>query len=474
MQFSGGYGAAPGARRLPGANLNSYTDMDQFVRYAQSAERGKIQLLFIADTPVLDVDLDRHAPHHMINPLLILTVLARETERIGLVTTASTTFTEPYNLARQFKALDVISHGRAGWNAVTTPAPAAAANFGATIPPRAEKYERAHEVIQIVQGLWGSWEKDALASRRRRQAVRRHGQDPASQPAGQAHSLPRPAAHPSVRAGPAGHLPGRWGQLRPGIAGRYASGIYANPYTIADARAQRQALRDAAKRVGRDPDEVKLLAGFMPTIAPSRLAALERRRFVDEVVDLNQRVRYLGAMIGLPLGPGQLDEQLTADQLADAIPSPHDPRSARALEVARNGWTLRDVLAHGVIDYHPVVAGTPADVADHMQQWFEAGACDGFSIAIDSDHDGFDSFVDVVEFPPLYTDDEEGEFGRLVASRDDPLIALAVAEDATGAERGRWVNVGMVQGEYFDYVVAGRPANSSPDGHPWPVPLPKR
>ncbi|MFD3505814.1 LLM class flavin-dependent oxidoreductase, partial [Streptomyces sp. NPDC058678] len=161
MQFSGGYGAAPGAWRLPGANLNSYTDMDQFVRYAQAAERGKIQLLFIADTPVLDVDLDHHTPHHMIDPLLILTVLARETERIGLVTTASTTFTEPYNLARQFKALDVISHGRAGWNAVTTSDPAAAANFGATIPQRAEKYERAHEVIQIVQALWGSWEKDA-------------------------------------------------------------------------------------------------------------------------------------------------------------------------------------------------------------------------------------------------------------------------------------------------------------------------
>lgn len=101
MQFSGGYGAAPGAWRLPGANLNSYTDMDQFVRYAQAAERGKIQLLFIADTPVLDVDLDHHSQHHMIDPLLILTVLVREDERIGLVTTASTAFTEPYDLARQ-------------------------------------------------------------------------------------------------------------------------------------------------------------------------------------------------------------------------------------------------------------------------------------------------------------------------------------------------------------------------------------
>lgn len=101
------------------------------------------------------------APRFPIDPLLVRTAIARETERIGPVAAASTTFNEPYTLARQFKALDVISHGRAGWNAVTTSDPAAAANFGRPIPPRAQKYERAHEVVQIVQALWGSWEKDA-------------------------------------------------------------------------------------------------------------------------------------------------------------------------------------------------------------------------------------------------------------------------------------------------------------------------
>ncbi|MEU8976716.1 hypothetical protein AB0D11_47635 [Streptomyces monashensis] len=83
---------------------------------------------------------------------------------------------------------------------------------------------------------------------------------------------------------------------------------------------------------------------------------------------------------------------------------------------------------------------------------------------------GHDSFADLVEFPPLDPDDEEEEFGRLVATRDDPLVALAAAEDATGAVRGRWVNAGVVQDEYRDYVMAGRPPNSSPDGHPWPMP----
>ncbi|MFF3565401.1 hypothetical protein ACFYXS_35695 [Streptomyces sp. NPDC002574] len=86
---------------------------------------------------------------------------------------------------------------------------------------------------------------------------------------------------------------------------------------------------------------------------------------------------------------------------------------------------------------------------------------------------GHETFGDVVEFPPLNTDDDEEEFGRLVATRDDPLGALAAAEDVTGAGRGRWVNAGLVQAEYFDYVMAGRPANNSPDGHPWPVAPPK-
>ncbi|MET7541980.1 NtaA/DmoA family FMN-dependent monooxygenase [Streptomyces sp. NPDC005507] len=435
MQFTSGYGAEPGAWRLPGVNLSSYTDMDQFVRYSQAAERGKIQLLFIADTPVLDVDLEDQAPHFPIDPLLVLTAIARETERIGLVATASTTFNEPYNLARQFKALDVISRGRAGWNAVTTSDSAAAANFGREIPPRAEKYERAHEVVQIVQGLWGSWEKDAwlrdvagsrFADMDKIQPVNLQGRHVASR-----GPLPIP---PSEQGQPVIFQAGGGGYGLE-LAGRYANGVYANPMTIEDGIAQRNALRDAAKRAGRDPDEVKMLAGFMPTIAASRRAALDRRRFLDESVDLRQRVRYLGAMIGLPLGYGQIDEPLTARQLADATPSPHDPRSARALEVAREGWALRDVLAHGVIDYHPVVAGTAADVADHMQEWFEAGAADGFSLAIDGYHDGVDAFVDQVvpllQDRGLFHDDYEGATLRdHLGARDQYGLDPRLAESA--------------------------------------------
>ncbi|WP_328810520.1 NtaA/DmoA family FMN-dependent monooxygenase [Rhodococcus sp. NBC_00294] len=396
LQVANGYGAQPGAWRMPGVDPSAYADMDVLVRYAQAAERGKIQLIFLADTPALDVDLEKEAPHFATDPLVVLTSMARGTERIGLVATSSTTLNEPYTIARQFKALDVASRGRAGWNAVPTSQPAAAANYGITLPPREEKYERVHEVVQIVQALWGSWGLDAwvrdVDSRRfadmtKIAPVNLQGRHVAS-----AGPLPIP---PSEQGQPVIFQAGGGAQGLE-VAARYASGVYANPFTIEEGRSHREALRAAAARAGRDPDEVKLLAGFMPTVAASRRAALDRRQMLDESVELARRVQYLGAMIGLSLSAADLDEPLSAAQLSSARPSPADPRAPHALKIAREGWSIRDVLAHGVIDYHPVVPGTASDVADHMQEWFDAGACDGFSLAIDVYHDGIDTFVDEV------------------------------------------------------------------------------
>ncbi|CAM5643110.1 hypothetical protein SAFG77S_12278 [Streptomyces afghaniensis] len=219
--------------------------------------------------------------------------------------------------------------------------------------PAPETFSVFHRLVQIVQGLWDSWEKDAwlldVAGKRfadmdKIQPVNLQGKHAASAARGPSPRPSRASRSSSRRA--AAVTPGTRGPLR---RRRLRQSVHHRGRP-----AQRQALRDAAERAGRDP---------------------------DEVVDLCQRVRYLGAMIGLPLGPGRLDEPLTADQLADAMPSPHDPCSAGALAVAREDWTMRDVLAHGVIDFHPVTVVSAADVADHMQQWFEAEACDGFSIA---------------------------------------------------------------------------------------------
>jgi len=176
-----------------------------------------------------------------------------------------------------------------------------------------------------------------------------------------------------------------------GLAGTYASGVIGAAFTIEDAKAQRYAARDAASRAGRNPDEIRYFAGVMPALAATKRAALDRRLALGEQ-SFPGRVPYLGSMLGLILEPSQLDKP----QLAAAQASPFDPRSRRALDVAREGWTLREILAHGVIDYHPTPVGDATVTADHMQEWFEAGAVDGFWVSIDVYEDGIDAFVDEV------------------------------------------------------------------------------
>ena len=270
-----------------------------------------------------------------------------------------------------------------------------AANFGRNWPPRGEKYERLHEVVQTVQALWGSWEQDAWVH----DPATGQFADPAKikpinmlgRHVGSWGPLPIP---PSEQGQPVIFQAGG-GSSGLEVAGRYASGVMGAPHTMEDARQTRLALRAAAERAGRDPDEIKFFVGVMTTIAPDRRAGLDRR-IVLSGHTFADRIGYLGQMLGLRLEATQLDAPLTSEQQVNARPSAADPRSAYALKVAREGWSLRDVLAHGVIEFHPTIAGSAVEVAEFMKKWFEADAADGFWISPDVYKDGIDAFVDSV------------------------------------------------------------------------------
>lgn len=395
MHFGNGYGAQAGAWLHPGVDPKSYTNFDNQVRYAQAAERGKFQFLFVPDFPLLHGNVENEAPGITIDPLMTLAAVARETSRIGLVSTGTTGFQEPYNTARTFKALDIMSHGRAGWNAVSTSDPRIAANYGAQLLGRAQRYERLHESVQVVQALWGSWELEAwkhdratgiFADPKKIRPINMIGKH-----VGSIGPLPLP---PSEQGQPVIFQAGGGG---PGaeVAGRYASGVIGAVQTIEDAVRTRNALRAAAKKAGRDPDEVKFFPGLMTSIAPTKREGLDRRIKLNEY-GYSELVGYLGGMLGLRLDPKDIDKPLSEGQLRVAIASPMDPRSANALKIARQGWSMKDILAHGVIDYHPAIVGPAVEAADHMQKWFEAGAADGFWVSPDVCEDGIDAFVDGV------------------------------------------------------------------------------
>ncbi|MDO4895197.1 NtaA/DmoA family FMN-dependent monooxygenase [Moraxella sp.] len=404
MMFVTGYGNESYAWRLADSNERAYTDINNYIKLAQIAEQGKIHTLFIADTPAMvgsgvSGDFARKSPMFVLEPMTIFSAIATHTQKIGLVATYSTTYNLPYNLARQLKTLDIISGGRIGWNAVTTGTREVAYNFGnKPLPDTTTRYEMAHEMVEAVQTLWGTFGENAYITDKTTGQFADMSQIKPANYQGKHYqvkgALPIPATPqgqpPIFQAGPSPE--------GVELAGRFASGVYANPFSIDEARSYRNVLKQSAIAHGRNPDEINMFSGFMFTIGDSYEEALARRmQLLDFMSDeeFNGQIRYLSAMIGVDLTGRDVNEPLPEYLQNQASPHPHDPRSPRAVELIQRGMSPKEVLANGVINYHPVVVGTASDVADFMEEWFKAGATDGFSLAPDSQK-GVSDFVEKV------------------------------------------------------------------------------
>ncbi|RRN05349.1 LLM class flavin-dependent oxidoreductase [Bibersteinia trehalosi] len=420
LQLVSGYGGEFQSWRLPESNEKAYTDIDFYVEMAKTAEQGKIHTLFIADTPSFGgagggSDIATRSPTFPLEPMVMLSAVAYATQKIGMVATFSTTYNLPYNLARQLKTLDTLSKGRMGWNAVTTGTPFTAYNFGnKPLPDTTTRYEMAHEMVEAVQTLWGTFGENAYITDKATGQFADMSQIKPANYKGKHYqvkgALPIPATPqgqpPIFQAGPSPE----------GIelAGRFASGVYANPFTIEEAKAYRNVLKQSAIAHGRNPNEINMFSGFMFTIGDTYEDALARRmQLLDFMSDdeFYGQIRYLSAMIGVNLHGLDLNEPLPIALQHQATPHPNDPRSPRAVELIKKGMSPKEVLANGVINYHPVVVGTASDVADFMEQWFRAGATDGFSLAPDSQKgvsDFVEKVVPILQERGIYNLDYEG------------------------------------------------------------------
>lgn len=392
------YGASSGAWRSKGANPAHYIDTGSLVESAKWSERGKFQFIFIADHPAVREDLTYHAPSATIDPIVIASQIIQETEKIGIVLTQSTTFNYPYTVARQLKALDVLSKGRIGWNAVTTNDPRIAANYGEEIADRKTRYKRAHEFIQIVQALWGSWgesalkldmEKGIFADGSQIQHIHLQGEYVSSR--GPLPIPPSPQGQPIIfQAG--------GGQEGLELAGMYASGVYSVASDIETGSEHRAALNQITQAVGRNHHEVKLFMGLFVIIGDTYKEALNRQKEMLSLManELSTKVHHLSSLVGVSIPYSNLHQPLPEEIQNRLVPNPYQLHSKRAVELFKKGLTVYDVLAHGVTDFHRTVLGTPEQIADEMQAIFEAGACDGFAIVVDRTHDGLPEFVEKV------------------------------------------------------------------------------
>jgi FMN-dependent oxidoreductase (nitrilotriacetate monooxygenase family) len=388
------------AWRHPSSAAERIYDACYYQEIARTAEAGTLDAVFFADGPALQGDVAHNAVGRL-EPITLLTAIAAATERIGLIATASTTYYEPYNLARLFGSLDHISGGRAGWNIVTTANDAAAANFGLDAhPEHADRYARAREFVDAVVALWDSWEDDAVVLDRAagiyadRSKIHEIGHAGRYVRVKGPFNQPRPPqGHPVlVQAGASND--GR------AFAGQYAEAIFTAHQRLADAQAFYADIKDRVTRLGRRPEHVKILPGISPFIAGTEAGAHELEQEFNELTVPAYGLRQLERLTGASLGHVDLDGPVPAELFADAGDVTDNGRSRLQVVagiVERERPTVRGLLhrlagARG----HRVFAGTPEQVADTIEEWFTMGAADGFNVMPPYYPGGLEVFVETV------------------------------------------------------------------------------
>ena len=382
--FIHGRGHHEAAWRHPNASPLPLEDITYYVEMAQRAERGLFDSIFFADQLALGPDVAQ-APRTWLEPVTTLAALAMATNHIGLIATCSTTYTEPYNLARQYATIDHISRGRAGWNIVTSWLATAAGNFSAAPPlDHAARYAHAEEYMQVVSGLWDSWGPDAVLDDRQQGAYARGDRIRPIDFKGEYYQVQGPLNLPRGPQGRPVFVQAGSSETGKRFAARHAEAVFTAQMEKATARDFHAELKALAAGEGRAPDQVLVLPGLSPVIAGTEA---EAERIMRELNDLSDpevgRKRLSGRFGGHDFSHLPLDKPLSPED----FPDPETVQAARSRTeviiglVRRERPTLRQLLGYlAGARGHYVTAGTPERVADLIEDWFTDGAADGFNL----------------------------------------------------------------------------------------------
>lgn len=382
--------------RWPGGYADANFNFEHLKRFAQTLERGCFDAFFMADhLAVLNMPMEalkRSATVTSFDPLTLLPALAVVTERIGLIATASTTYNEPYHIARKFASLDHLSHGRAGWNLVTSANPHEAWNFSREAHlEHADRYRRAREFYEVVTGLWDSWADDAFL----RDQASGVFFDPAK-------------LHVLEHRGPEFQVRGPLNVARPvqgwpvivqagaseagrQIAAETAEAIFGSANTLESGREFYADVKARMRAAGRDPAHLKILPGAFVIVGDTLAEARALKKKLDSLIHPESAISSLSVLLGHDVSGYPLDGPLPE------IPETNASRSSREKLVAmarEEGMSIRELAqyaggSYGLLEF----VGTPASIADGMEEWLLSEACDGFNIMFPFLPQGLDDFV---------------------------------------------------------------------------------
>ncbi len=390
--FAVGAGNHVGGWRHPGATQHG-EDIAAYIELARTAESAKFDLMFMADNVQCSTS-DHPGFMSRLEPFTCMSAVAAMTAHIGLVGSGSTSWAEPYNLARLVGSLDHISGGRAGWNLVTTNTPMSAENFGGQLLDHDLRYEIAAEYVEVVKGLWDSWEPDAkcLDAESGQYVV-----------PGKVHTLNHAGAHFRVRGPlnlsrcPQGQpviFQAGSSQTGQAFAARYADVVLTVQLDLDVAIEFREQIKRLACTHGRDPSAVKVMPGLLPVVGSTEEEAHRKLDQLGRYVDENSALQTMTDRIGHDFSSYDLDGPIPDLPLPDQVQG-----YARMMltEEYRARYRLRDLYnLFAVSRGYKVVCGAPGQVADELAAWFQAGACDGFVLTPAHFPEALEDFVDGV------------------------------------------------------------------------------
>ena len=379
--------------RHPDAVTTGWPNLGLMQHIAATAERAKFDMFFLGDGFATGYG-EYPSTIGKFEPISLLSALAMGTKHLGLAATASTTYAEPYHVARGFASLDHISGGRAGWNVVTTAYAKSGAVFGRPHPPHAERYAMAEEFVQACRLLWDTWDEDAFIGDKTSGKFVRPG------------SLHQPDFHGkyftvtgglNVPRAPQGHpVLIQAGSSGPGqaLAARIADVVFTAQNDRAEAKTFYDALKAQVADFGRDPAGALVMPGVFPVVGRTETEAREIFTELNSRIDTEQAFTVLSDRLGTDMSVYPLDAPVPELPETEHLKS----RAALLIEMARRDrLTLRE-LYHRVAAArgHLLLVGSPAQIADVLEDWFKAGAADGFNVMPPFFPGQFDAFADQV------------------------------------------------------------------------------
>ncbi|NYH20036.1 LLM class flavin-dependent oxidoreductase [Paraburkholderia bryophila] len=404
-----GAGGHMNSWKHPGGPADASVNLDFITGIAQKAEANGVAFAFVADGLYIN---EKSIPHFLnrFEPISVLSALATATSKIGLAGTLSTSYSHPFTVARQFASLDLISGGRAGWNVVTSPLEGSARNYGGEHPDHELRYEIADEYLDVVQGLWDSWDDDAFV--RERDSGRFFDHD-------KLHTLDHKGRFFQV-AGPLNIQRSPQGQpviFQAGssdsgvaLAGKYADAVFTHSPSLEETKAFAQQVRQSAVLHGRVADDVKIFPGIGPIVGATVEEAEAKYRVIRDLLTVDDALAYLGRFFE--------HHDFTQYELDAPFPELGElgTNSFRSTtdriktEAKRKGSTLREVALEVATPKSQFI-GTGEQIADELIRWFDAGAADGFILGFPVQAEGFDDFVRYV-IPAL---EARGRYSRTLA-----------------------------------------------------------